>query len=320
MEKIVKAFKPETDIERLDFLYHHVQIAVQTKFYDYLDDFINSLELLAPDKVIEWVESEINSIFTQIRNSNPVFSRYKRIVSNNYRARLAVIETNIKNNLETNDDLFDDLLHKPFPKAFLEAFIYNGLHDIYLNPNHEIYSGGVSVVNFIFYDELIELLANYKKWLFLQLELLATKEPESNILNQSRKLQKQKISYVWQGKAETDLPELYSLMTDEHKLIALETTYEQFKAVFTGQPIDEIKPIKWHQENASELLYFIDRLEQSGNIAHNPKRADYQRLTACFVKPDGKQFNVVWKSLKTNIDINLSSDKQKAIDELMKNF
>lgn len=132
--------------------------------------------------------------------------------------------------------------------------------------------------------------------------------------------QQKQTSYVWQSNPDTELPELYSLMIDKYKLIASETTYEQFKAVFTGQPIDEIKPIKWHQENASELLYFIDKLEQLNNIFYNPKRADYQKMTACFVKPDGLKFKASWKSLKTNIDINLSLNKQRAIDELVENF
>jgi hypothetical protein len=132
--------------------------------------------------------------------------------------------------------------------------------------------------------------------------------------------QQKKTSYVWQNNPDTELPELCSLMIKEYKLIASETTYEQFKAVFTGQPIESIEPIKWHQANASELLYFIERLEQSKQIDHNPKKADYQRMTACFVKPDGIVFKAVWKSLKTNLDINLSPEKQKAIDELISNF
>lgn len=132
--------------------------------------------------------------------------------------------------------------------------------------------------------------------------------------------QQKKTSYVWQNNPDKELPELYSLMINKYKLIAPETTPEQFKAVFTGQAIESINPIKWHQDNASELLYFIDRLEKSNNIEHNPKKADYKKLTACFVKPDGNQFNAVWKTLKTNIEINLSPDKQKAIDELVSNF
>lgn len=130
-----------------------------------------------------------------------------------------------------------------------------------------------------------------------------------------------KTSYVWQNNPDKELPELYNSMVNEFKLIASETSYEQFKAAFSGQPIDEsFEPIRWHQNNSSELLYFIDRLEQSNNIEHNPKRADYMKLKACFVKPDGSQFDVVWKSLKTNIEINLSPDKQKVIDGLIKDF
>lgn len=128
-------------------------------------------------------------------------------------------------------------------------------------------------------------------------------------------------SYVWQNNPDKELPELYNWMVNELKLIASETSYEQFKAVFSRQSIDEsFEPIRWHQNNSSELLYFIGRLEQSNNIEHNPKRADYKKLKACFVKPDGSQFEVVWKSLKTNIEINLSPDKQKAIDELVSHF
>jgi len=132
--------------------------------------------------------------------------------------------------------------------------------------------------------------------------------------------QQKKTSYVWQNNPDKELPELHSLMIDKYKLIAPETTYEQFKDIFTGQPIESIEPIKWHQENASELLYFINRLEQSTNIVHNSKKADYQKMTACFVKPDGQEFKAKWKQLKQNISINLSSDKQDAIDELLKNF
>jgi hypothetical protein len=150
-------------------------------------------------------------------------------------------------------------------------------------------------------------------------ELLEMEAYFTNLLTKGTKQQK-KTSYVWQNNPDKELPELYSLMIDKYNLIAPETTYEQFKDIFTGQPIDVINPIRWHQNNASELLYFIDKLEQSSNIEHNPSRADYQKLKACFVKPDDKQFDEALKSLKTNIEINLSPDKQKAIDELVNNF
>lgn len=130
---------------------------------------------------------------------------------------------------------------------------------------------------------------------------------------------KKKSSYQWQGNEDKDLPELHKLMVDKYKLIASETTYKQFRDIFTGQSIENIKPIKWHQDNASELLFFLIRLRDSNNIIHN-KRMNYQKLAACFIKPDGNPFKVAWKSLKTNIELNLSPDKQRAINELIKQF
>ena len=141
------------------------------------------------------------------------------------------------------------------------------------------------------------------------------------IQNKSQKKKSQKkTSYVWQGYSDKELPELYSLMIDKYKLITPETTYEQFKDIFTGQPIESINPIKWHQDNASELLYFVERLKQSNNIDHNVKRADYKKMTACFVKPNATKFEANWKQIKQNISINLSSNKQEAIDKLLKHF
>ncbi|MEZ4909890.1 MAG: hypothetical protein R2774_03405 [Saprospiraceae bacterium] len=144
-------------------------------------------------------------------------------------------------------------------------------------------------------------------------ELLEMEAYFTNLLTKGNK-QSKKTSYVWQTNPDTELPVLYSLMINKYKLITSETTYEQFKAVFTGQEIESINPIKWHQDNASELLYFNEAIINKVNDVWHI----YQRLAACFVKPDGRPFIVAWKSLKTNIEINLSPDKQKAIDELVK--
>jgi hypothetical protein len=75
----------------------------------------------------------------------------------------------------------------------------------------------------------------------------------------ARKLPKQqkKTSYVWQIDPDKELPELYRLMVNKYKLIASETTIEQFKAIFTGQPIESIVPIKWIGTNRL-LAYFLD--------------------------------------------------------------
>ena len=86
--------------------------------------------------------------------------------------------------------------------------------------------------------------------------------------------QQKKTSYVWQSNPDKELPELYRLMIiDKYKLIAPETTYEQFKAIFTGQPIESIEPIKWINTNRL-LAYFLDSVfsgQQWQSIAGNGK-------------------------------------------------
>jgi len=73
----------------------------------------------------------------------------------------------------------------------------------------------------------------------------------------NQKENKKMTSYVWQGNPDIELPELYSHMKDTYKLIDPQTNLEQFKAVFKGQDIEKIKPIKWLHTNRL-LAYFLD--------------------------------------------------------------
>jgi hypothetical protein len=144
----------------------------------------------------------------------------------------------------------------------------------------------------------------------------------------NRKLSKQKpkrdgtkISYDWQNKPDTELKELFELMTNKYKLIALKTAYDDFEAVFLACPIDkDFKPIKWHDDNASELLFFIQSLKESGLVSGNPKRIDYKKMTSCFIQIDGRPFKANWKQLKFNIEFNLSKRKRDAIEDLFYNL
>ena len=199
-----------------------------------------------------------------------------------------------------------DELDNPKDKIqYLKSEELKYLIDVTMNPNLMAASGVVTTNN--------PHKAGLDRWIEYKIKEI---ELTQEAFNKGKML-----SYVWLNNPDRELPELYNMMVKKHKLIASETSYEQFKATFSGQLIDEsFEPIRWHQNNSSELLYFISRLEQSNNIMHNPNRADYRKLKACFVKPDGSQFNVAWKSLKTNIEISLSTDKQKAIDELVGNF
>lgn len=106
-------------------------------------------------------------------------------------------------------------------------------------------------------DNWLQSDENYQNGLYLKnlIESFYQRKEEKPQPKQNHKKLK---SYVWQNNPDNELPELYSQMKDKYKLIAPETTYEQFKAVFTGQPINEkFKRIKWIKSNRL-LAYFLD--------------------------------------------------------------
>lgn len=136
------------------------------------------------------------------------------------------------------------------------------------------------------------------------------------ITNSAMKKKKQ-TTYKWETNPEDELPDLYTLMKDKHKLIAPETTLDQFRAIFTGQDTEIIIPVKWHEDNASELIYFDKSICE---LLYKTSRANFVRMAACFVKPDGQRFEGSFKELKNTIEINLSDEKQKIIDSIISNF
>jgi hypothetical protein len=112
--------------------------------------------------------------------------------------------------------------------------------------------------------------AGLDRWIELKI-----KEIEINYESVSVKKNKTINSYVWKSNPEIELPELYRLMFF-HKLIGPETTYDQFKAVFTGQSLE---PIKWISSNRL-LAYFLDcafygqnwqSIAENGNLFLNLK-------------------------------------------------
>jgi hypothetical protein len=136
---------------------------------------------------------------------------------------------------------------------FLKSEKVKYLFEVLKNPNLMHASG---VVNTLYPHE-----AGLDRWIKLMI---------MDIENSSSQSKGQKmISYVWQNEPNNELPELYNKMIDKYKLIASETTYEQFKAVFTGQPIDEIVKIERTKKFTNVLLaYFVSRLFQKSN-PHN---------------------------------------------------
>ena len=98
-------------------------------------------------------------------------------------------------------------------------------------------------------------LNDWEKW--LKKYYSNEKDHQQKRTNKKLPKQQKKTSYVWQSNPDTELPQLHQLMIIDYNLIAPETTLEQFKAVFTGQSIESIKPIKWIESNRL-LAYFLE--------------------------------------------------------------
>jgi hypothetical protein len=124
---------------------------------------------------------------------------------------------------------------------------------------------------------------------------------------------KVKVSYLWNGNSEKELPELYNLLkSPKHELIASDTTFEQFEAIFTGRPIGSIKPIKWTGTNVL-LAYFLDIvfkdqkwqsiadgglfLNENGKLLNRDDLAQAKKKTKDYGKPRG--YEMIDKILKT---------------------
>jgi len=124
-------------------------------------------------------------------------------------------------------------------------------------------------------------------------------------------------SYKWTGNID-EIDELFKLL--KGKFVSEDNSLEHFKAIFSNQPINEnFEPVKWHNSSASEVVYFIKKLQDLNCIEHK-KRMDYKKLKSCFVKSDGQKFNENLKQLNTDILINLSKEIQTKIDEIIKEF
>lgn len=200
--------------------------------------------------------------------------------------------------LETLDSA-EDKIH------YLRSEEIEYLINVTLNPNLCAASGVVTTNN--------PQKAGLDRWIELKIR-------EIELFKKQSKKNGKMTSYIWQGNnPDKELSELYNLMINKYNLIAPETTFEQFKAIFTGQPIDEnFESIRWHQDNASEVCYFLLRLIETNNITAS--RNKFIILNHCFIKNSGSKFDVNWKQINHSLSINLSKEKQKRIDDLIADF
>lgn len=79
------------------------------------------------------------------------------------------------------------------------------------------------------------------------------------------KTPQERVSFLWKNNPEVELPTLHRLLVSvKYGFIAPDTTFEQFEAAFTAQPIQSIKPIKWIGTNAL-LAYFLNKVFEGQN-------------------------------------------------------
>lgn len=158
------------------------------------------------------------------------------------------------------------------------------------------------------------------RWLEQKISLITKKleqatEQATEQAKPSKRSPIQRTSYRWQG-TPGQLSEFCKQINGSY-IAPDEDEDDDVKAIFSAKPLNDIKPVRWHDETASELIYFITKIEEAG-IIESGKKADYERMRTCFVKPDGTPFNTSsWPSLKYKMCINLSEAKQQAIDKIV---
>lgn len=178
--------------------------------------------------------------------------------------------------------------------------------DLYLKaeiiPINEISLNQIRKNNLVSINEKTECLINDLNIIRKQLGL---KE------NYNKKISK-KTTYQWQTNPDEELPKLFNLMINKYKLLASDTSKEQFKAVFTGQPVESINPMKWNPAK-NLLAYFINSLYDKKKLYEiiNPDKWDVAK--DCFLDCKNlSQLSDLYKNNKTGLPKN-----SKIIDELL---
>ncbi len=119
------------------------------------------------------------------------------------------------------------------------------------------------------------------------------------------------VSFNWLSNPETELPPLYKKVK-EAELIAPETTLKQFTAIFTGQPIETIEPVKWISKTVL-LAYFIVQLRTTYNKIEETEL--WAIAGNCFGRNRSTMYNSYEQYLK-NTKPNKKPRDHKIIDEL----
>ncbi len=120
-------------------------------------------------------------------------------------------------------------------------------------------------------------------------------------------------TYKWAG-LPNEIQEIYNDLYGS--LICDETTQEEFEIIFRGVNANEIKkPVKWHDNNATEALYLVRALTDNQIISN--KGSKHKRFALCIVKPDGSVFSGDLKSSYSKCHSQLDPAKKDIIDAIV---
>lgn len=154
------------------------------------------------------------------------------------------------------------------------------------------------------------------------LKLTALLRAELIFRNTKPKKAPVKRSYIWQGSSKSEVSELYELLL-KGRLISADCTSDQFHAIFSGELLQDIVPVKWNRK-PNELLYFILRLGKTGNIQNEKDSMDFHRLTACFLDSEGHPFTTSFKNIKKSIldeiELDERTERRRVIDSIIAEF
>jgi len=273
-------------------------------------------------KLSECGINENSSFDDFIKRENDYYTQNLQWYRDNYKKRFVgdVNLKSVKQNIitEINNDKAKNVSFNKYVNG-IDFSIYNYvLNTVTANvlgkTDDGLFRAKAPTVDFAIREVIISLIDGFAAAKYIQ-EI--EKKSLENIHSEKKKNSSRKnISYKWLGN-DDEIPDLFKKM--KGILIDSGTTKNEFSNIFSGIEIDKINPVKWHNDNASELLYFILQLEEKNLIAKR-KHTSYIKLSGCFIKNNGCKFHEQFRALKQNLDIQFSNEKKQIIDAIIKQF
>lgn len=121
------------------------------------------------------------------------------------------------------------------------------------------------------------------------------------------------VTYKYIGNRQTELDSIYRNI--KNYLHSDTNNLADFKAIFSGNKLEEIKPLKINFTQP-EIVYFVDRLMEF-NYIKREKKWNQKRLTYVFKNHNGTDYNTT-TNIKSNLHKELTENSKQKIDNIFK--